>query len=448
MAQRGKILAEILGFRGWRVNDAFFEDAMTGQLVLPLDGIGPLPGARLVIRVARRWAPRCSSCGAICRRSAHEKLPTRRWTDLEWGRWPVAIEYGAVRVKCTSCGANPVEMVPWSEPRQYLTARLQHRLTLEAASMPTSHVAALHGLSWGAVRRAEAAALARWQKTRAEVPLHRIGIDEKWLGRRHKRDEHFVTIVSNLDTGEPVWLGFGRSEATLKGWLDTLSPAEKAAITLAAMDMHAPFKSAIRSVPELNHVVIVHDPFHLMKRAGEAITEVRRAYFFRGGAELRAIGRGTRWLVLRAWERCSPEQRLQLQELIARNPRLGRAYQLLEEFRHLVCHAPDRDAMGIGLVRVFRRTQDRRNVPLRKWHDSLRLHYEQILALAEHRPPAGRIEALNNNWETLIRQGRGYRDYPYLMLKLRFMVANPIRTEGGMLRFLALGMVPPLARAA
>jgi len=36
-----------------------------------------------------------------------------------------------------------------------------------------------------------------------------------------------------------------------------------------------------------------------MKRAGEALSEMRKDTFFRASAELRGIGRGTRWLILR-----------------------------------------------------------------------------------------------------------------------------------------------------
>jgi transposase len=106
--------------------------------------------------------------------------------------------------------------------------------------------------------------------------------------------------------------------------------------------------------------------------------------------------------------------------------------------------------MDIGLARILRRTQGRQNQPLRAWRESLRNHREQIFSLAEHRPPAGRIEALNNNWETLVRRARGYRDHHDLLLKLCFMTVNPIRNDRGVERFLALGLTPtrPLAEAA
>jgi transposase len=445
MGQRARILTEIFGFRGWKVVDAFFEDE-DRHVIFPLQDFTLMPGVRLVLRVERKWLPRCCRCGAACGAGGHEKLDTRRWADLSWAGRPVQIEATPIRVKCKRCQAAPVEMLAWADPQQRQSRRLQQHLALQAASMPVLHVAVQFGLSWGTVRRAEGAALARWQAGRLPTPLERAGLDEKWLGRRHKLEHKYVTIVSDLDTGEPLWIGPHRGEDTVKQWLATQTKEQKAAIKLFAADMHEPFRAAIRGDPDLSHVAYVHDPFHLVKRANEAVTEMRRETFFRAG-ELRAVGRGTRWLVLRAWERTTPKQQEELRTLFSYNPRLGRAYQVVDEYRE-VLRAPDRDTMATGLARILRRTQERQNVPLRKWHDSIRAHLPAILALGEHRPPAGRIEALNNNWETLVRRARGYRDHQYLLLKLRFMVVNPIRTEEGTKRFLALGLPPSMKNVA
>jgi transposase len=142
---------------------------------------------------------------------------------------------------------------------------------------------------------------------------------------------------------------------------------------------------------------------------------------------------------LRAWEKNTRSGKKKLKELLSYNRQLTTGYQVKEELRGVLTTAPDRESMQIGLQHVLRRTQLRGNVPLRKLHDSLVYHMEEILALAEYRPPVGRIEALNNNWETLVRRARGYRDHQYLLRKLRFMIANPIRTGSGLQRFLALG---------
>jgi hypothetical protein len=89
-------------------------------------------------------------------------------------------------------------------------------------------------------------------------------------------------------------------------------------------------------------------------------------------------------------------------------------------------------------LRRILRTARRDVLALRRLHDTLNERWNESVALAEHRPPVGRLEALNNDRETLVRRGRGYRDHNYLLRKLRFMTANPIRTDDGVRRFLAL----------
>lgn len=445
MSQRTKILTQLVGFRGWIVAEHRWE-SRSGARLEPVKGYDVPSDARLVLVLSRRFTPRCAKCLAIGG-TCHEQQPPRRWADLPCCGHPVVIEYAPWRLACRRCGSRAVELLAWAEPYQRQTRRLQQHLALDAFSMPLLHVSTKWGLSWHTVRRAEFDAIQRWDRNQPTPPLNQVGVDEKWLGRRHKRKEKFVTIVSNLQTGVPLWIGYGRGSETLKSWLDTLGPEKKAAIRLFACDMHEPFKKAIRDDPRLAHAAIVHDPFHVIKRAGEAVTELRRSIFFRASPELREVGRGTRWLVLRSWDHSSDEQRRRLRVLFQFNGKLARAYQLVEELR-AVLRAPDRKTMLDGIWRILRRTERRDNVPMRKLHESLKAHLDEIVALGEHHPPTGRIEALNNNWETLVRRGRGYRNHAYLLAKLRFITANPIRNADGIKRFLALGLPAPLAKAA
>lgn len=440
MGQRSRTLAQIFGFDGFRVS-SYFETAAGARIA---QDVSPslLRGATLVLVAERRWRARCCKCGRACSK-VHERLKVRRWSDLGWAGHAVVIEYAPVRVRCVPCGKSANEMVAWADRHQRQTSRLQQQLAVESMSMPISHVAALHGLDWATVSRAQDAAIERWQRTRAAVPLRYVGVDEKYLGRRAKhRVEPFVTIVSDLQSGEPVWIGHGRRQETLASWLVSLNQAQKADIVLFAMDMHDPFAQAVRADPQLSHAAIVHDPFHVMKRAGKAVDELRRAVLFRAGPELRALGRGKRWLFLRAWERLTDEQHASIAELLRGNRSLMHAYTVREQLRD-VLRAPTRSDMEQGLRNVLQRTARRANKPMRKLHDSLRNHWDAIVALGEHRPPTGRIEALNNNWETLVRRARGYRNLPKLLNRLRFMTANPIRSGQHIERFLAIGATPP-----
>jgi transposase len=429
MGQRSAILARILGFDGWCVSEHFFEGKQ-GERVEAVGSFRMFRGTLLVLRVAPRWLPRCSQCGEVCA-VVHEngKPKRRRWRELPWGDHHVVIEYAPRRVKCRRCDAHCVEMVAWADPRQRTTRRLQQRIALDCAAAPLSHVAERYGISWSTVRRAEEQAIARWERTRRPPVITQVGVDEKFLGRRNKLDEKFVTIVSDLSTGEPVWIGMGRRKETLAAWLGYLTDVQKKSIDVFTMDMHAPFYEAVDDTPGLEHVAISHDPFHIMKRVGEAIDDVRRAVFFRAGPEMRALGRGKRWLLLRAWERNTPAQQAELRLALSHNGKLARAYQLKEEIRALVREAPNGDAMLRGLEHIWRRTRRSSLAPIRRLGESLEAHVDGIVALAEHRPPAGRVEALNNNWEALVRRARGYRDHNYLLRKLRFMVANPLRTR-------------------
>lgn len=445
MSQRTKILTQIVGFRGWKVTEHYWE-SRDGTRIEPVGGYDVPADARLVLVLSRRFTPRCAKCLAIGG-TCHEQQRPRRWADLPCCGHPVVIEYAPWRLDCGRCGARAVELLAWAEPYQRQTRRLQHHLALDAFSMPLVHVSTKWGLSWHTVRRAELCAIERWEQTTPRPALTMVGVDEKWLGRRHKRAEKFVTIVSDLSTGVPVWMGYGRGSETLKRWLDSLTAEQKSSIRLFATDMHEPFKIAIRGDAALAHAALVHDPFHVIKRAGEAITELRRAVFFRAGPALRAVGKGSRWLVLRAWERQSDEQRARLRQLFRLNSKLARAYQLVEELR-AVLRAPDGKSLFDGLWRILRRTERRDNVPMRKLHDSLKAHLDEIVALGDLRPPTGRIEALNNNWEALVRRGRGYRNHVYLLAKLRFITANPVRNSAGIKRFLALGLPTPMARVA
>jgi transposase len=331
MSQRTKILTQIVGFRGWIVVDHHWE-SQGGARIEPVEGYDVPADARLVLILSRRFTPRCAKCLAIGG-TCHEQQRVRRWADLPCCGHPVVIEYAPWRLYCRRCGVRAAELLAWAEPYQRQTRRLQQHLALDAFSMPLVHVSTKWGLSWHTVRRAELDAIRRWDRNQPTPPLHQVGVDEKWLGRRHKRKEKFVTVVSNLETGVPVWIGYGRGSETLKSWLDTLGPEQKAEIRLFACDMHEPFKKAVRDDTALAHAAIVHDPFHVIKRAGEAITELRRSIFFRASRKLREVGRGTRWLVLRSWDHSSKEQRRRLRLLFRLNGKLARAYQLGEELR-------------------------------------------------------------------------------------------------------------------
>jgi transposase len=148
-----------------------------------------------------------------------------------------------------------------------------------------------------------------------------MGVDEIYLGKAMK----FVTVVSNLETGEPLWFGRERKKETLDEFFRTqLSRRQRQRIEAACVDMWEPYKASIQEWSP--SCAIVYDKFHIMQHANQAVDEVRRAEFFRKGARMRGVVKGKRWLLLTRWVHLTMDKRQQLNHLFALNRRLMKAY--------------------------------------------------------------------------------------------------------------------------
>ena len=66
----------------------------------------------------------------------------------------------------------------FTDSKARATRRLRQQIGLDCQSMPTSHAAVRHGVSWSKARRAERAFLADWDQTRPKHQPRHIGLDE------------------------------------------------------------------------------------------------------------------------------------------------------------------------------------------------------------------------------------------------------------------------------
>ena len=89
-----------------------------------------------------------------------------------------------------------------------------------------------------------------------------------WLIRemRHKH----LTVVADHATGNPVWIGEGRSQATVGAFFTELGDVGTKQLQAGSMDMCAPYILEARErAPQAE---IAFDPFHVVKLSNEAIT--------------------------------------------------------------------------------------------------------------------------------------------------------------------------------
>jgi transposase len=268
------------------------------------------------------------------------------------------------------------------------------------------------------VRRLDKRVLRRWAAGRPRTPLRFLGVDEIYLGRRDK----FLTIVSDLETGEPLWAGRDRKRETLdRFFAEALPLARRRAVRAVCVDMWEPFTQSLRT--HLPRARIVYDKFHVLRHVNDALDETRRAEFFRHGGAARTVLRGKRWLLLRAWGQLDRGERQELKALLALNRRLAKGHLLKEQLGHLWDYTYEGSAWRF-LTAWMRALRWQRLPAFDKVAQLLSRHLDGILAYCHVKIPFGKVEAINGNIRAMLRRGRGYRDHEYLLLKVQKATAE------------------------
>ena len=357
----------------------------------------------------------CSGCGARIAEPAD--TTEREVRDLPCFEFRTTVIIELFRVRCPNCGLR-IEKVDQLPSKAPFSKRFEEAVGEACESASARRVARRFGLAESTVRAIDLRCLERWKAQRRMPPLKHMGVDEIFLGKSTK----FVTVVSNLETGEPLWFGPERKKETLDEFFGTqLTARQRQRIEAACVDMWEPFKSSIQQWAP--HCAIVYDKFHIMQHANKAIDEVRRAEFFRKGGAWRAVVKGKRWLLLTRWVNLSAEKRQQLNSLFMLNRKLMKAYLLKESLERMWTYTYE-GAMLRYLKSWTMQLRWQRLPALEKFAHLLIDHVDGILNYCRVKVRFGVVEAINGNIKTLLRRGRGYKNLRYLLLKAQRMAAT------------------------
>ena len=357
----------------------------------------------------------CSGCGR--KFSEVYDCRERAVRDLPWSEFKTTVYIEVYRVKCPDCGVK-VEKVPLLPSKAPFSRRFEDAVGQACESASARQVARRFALAESTVRAMDVRYLERWAARRREPPLRQMGVDEIYRGKSDK----FLTVVSNLETGEPLWFGKERKKETLDEFFRTqLRSSQRRGIEAACVDMWAPFRLSLEEwVPGCR---IVYDKFHIMQHANEAIDEVRRAEFFRKGGRMRGVVKGKRWLLLSRWVNLTAGKRQELNQLFALNRRVFKAYILKETLDRLWTYHYE-GAMLNYLQRWIDQLRWQRLEPFQKLAKMLLEHLDGILNYCRTKVPLGVVEAVNGNIKSLLRRGRGYQNLRYLLLKAQRIAAT------------------------
>jgi transposase len=378
----------------------------------------PAKKLKLWVRRKRESVPVCSGCGRPVE-TIHEACE-REVRDLPVFEFRAAVIIELYRLRCPDCGPKMerVEQLPSKAP---FAKRFEEAVGQACEAAAGRAVSRQFGLAQSTVRTIDLRYLERWSATRKKPPLRLMGVDEIYLGKKQK----FVTVVSNLETAEPVFLEPERKKETLDRFFERdLTAQQRGRIQAACVDMWTPFRLSIEQwAPDCR---IIYDKFHIMQHANRAIDEVRRAEFFRKGGRWRGLVKGKRWLLLTRWVNLSESKQQELNRLFALNRKLMKAYLLKESLERLWTYHYE-GAMMNYLRRWIDQLRWQRLAPFQKLADLLVNHLEGIVNYCRTKVPMGVVEAINGNLKTLMRRGRGYKNLRYFLLKAQRMAA--LKTE-------------------
>src|ERR1700732_3160356 len=187
----------------------------------------------------------CSGCGRKFT-AAHDYYQ-REVRDLPWRKYQTTVIIELYRVCCPDCGVR-VEKVLQLPSKAPFSKDFEDAVGLACESASVRQVARQFGLAASTVRAIDLRYLQRWNATRRKDRLEQMGVDEIYLGKKQK----FLTVVTNLETGEPLWFARERKKETLDEFFEKhLSAFQRSAIRAACVDMWEPFRQSLEQwVPE------------------------------------------------------------------------------------------------------------------------------------------------------------------------------------------------------
>src|SRR5579864_9056142 len=200
------------------------------------------PAKRLKLWVRRKRGNRkliCSECGRKLA-EAYDSYE-REVRDLPCFEFRTTVVVELYRVRCPDCGVK-TEKVPQLPSKAPFSKRFEEAVGQSCESASVRQVARQFRLAASTVRAIDLRYLKRWSATRRKDGLEQMGVDEIYFGKQMK----FITVVSNLETGEPLWFGQDRKQETLDEFFRTqLKARQRERIAAACVDMWRPFTNSI-----------------------------------------------------------------------------------------------------------------------------------------------------------------------------------------------------------
>jgi transposase len=404
---------------------------LEGYVVLSAERAGA--GRTVLVEPVEREGA-CPDCGVFSSRV--QARPVHRVRDVACGGAPVEVLVRKRRLACLEPQCPRRSFVQTTDEiplRSRLTSRLVAGIVADLSTelRAVSRVAAASGVSWTTAMRFMADTAVPDGGVDLRL-VRRLGVDEHRFRRvrylkneagKVTRVEPWSIVFTDLDTGAILDIVDGRRGQAVRDWIGARPRWWRNRVELVAMDMSTEFRRAVRKA--LPKAAITVDHWHVVARANQMVTEVRRrrAHDLHGRR-----GRATdpawkyRKLLTCNQENMSFAQRGRMQEIIASDLELGVVRGIKEHVRQLL-KADHIDGFHRAWAELENAVKATRMREAKSLFLTLKMWRKEMLTFCRTRVTNARSEAANLSAKNLKRAGRGYRNHGHYRLRLLLYTA-------------------------
>lgn len=345
----------------------------------------------------------CPQCGKSC--SVYDHSPTRSWRHLDTMQFRTYLHAKTPRVSCDEHGVQQVQL-PWALKSSRFTLMFESfAIDVLLATQTVQGAQTILQTSWDETWGILERAVERGKARKVEKQMPRIGIDEKAF----RKGQSYITLLYDIDRSTVEAISDGNDAESGNACFSQLSAAQINSVEAIAMDMSAAYvKSAKANIP-LAEEKIVHDRFHVMKLATEAVDKVRR----REHRELTSEGDNTlkssRYIWLTGQENLTDAQRERFEALSALALETGKAWAYKEMLRDL-WHHEDAQAATAFFHDWYNRVIHTKLTPLKKVARTIKERLANVVSYCTHRITNAVAEGMNSKIMSIKRRVGGFRN--------------------------------------
>jgi len=346
---------------------------------------------------------RCCECESEC--PIHDHADERRWRHLDSCQFKTVLIATPPRVKCPTHGVKNA-VLPWAEKGSRFTMLFERfAINVLLACQTVKGAQGILRTSWDETWHILKKAVARGKARKTDNVMPRIGIDEKAF----RKGQSYITMIYDLDNSTVEAISDGNNTESGNQCFSQLSQGQLDGVQAIAMDMSAAFvKSAKANIP-LAENKIVHDRFHVMKLATEAVDKVRRGEHRKLSAEGDDRLSRSRYLWLTGQENLTDAQRERFEAIYSQELETGKAWAYKEMLGDL-WHHDDAASATVFFKDWYKRVIHTKLTPLKKVAQTIRDRLVNVVSYCTHGITNAVAEGMNSKIMSIKRRVGGYRN--------------------------------------